>query len=169
MALKPCRECGAKISTEAAACPQCGARPKKSMGPVGRLLLGFIVLAVVIRVFSPGSTSSVTPETPKPVRTPEQIAAEKAKEARFQRTLVVVKTIKESLRDPESVKWRNILSNEDASVVCVEYRARNGFGGVNLDHVVYAKQQLSTTNASWNRYCAKKELYDMQLVGKVVT
>lgn len=29
MALAPCRECGAEISTQAKACPKCGAKPKR--------------------------------------------------------------------------------------------------------------------------------------------
>ena len=29
MALAPCRECGAEISTTAKACPKCGAKPKR--------------------------------------------------------------------------------------------------------------------------------------------
>lgn len=35
MALVPCRECGAEISTEATACPKCGAvtRPKRRIWP----------------------------------------------------------------------------------------------------------------------------------------
>lgn len=30
MALKPCRECGQEVSTEATACPQCGAPARAS-------------------------------------------------------------------------------------------------------------------------------------------
>lgn len=49
MALTSCAECGAKISTDAAACPQCGVRRKKSRRmlwlPVGALA-GLAVILV---------------------------------------------------------------------------------------------------------------------------
>jgi hypothetical protein len=49
--MRPCRECGKPISTEAKACPNCGAnRPTKQPTPGWlKVLLGFGVLFIVIQ------------------------------------------------------------------------------------------------------------------------
>jgi hypothetical protein len=60
MALKPCRECGTKVSTEAAACQQCGAKPKKPMGRlkvIALLIFGGVVLTTIF----PSTPSSAPP------------------------------------------------------------------------------------------------------------
>lgn len=46
MALVKCHECGAQVSTEAAACPGCGAKPKKSH--VGKLLVALVSLVALL-------------------------------------------------------------------------------------------------------------------------
>jgi len=70
--------------------------------------------------------------------------------------------IKTSMRDPDSLKWDRILSNEDGTVVCVTYRGRNGFGGMSREHVAYAKGAISPSTSAWNKNCAKKSLYEMK-------
>ena len=49
MALKKCRECGAQVSTSAAACPQCGAPQSGGLprGLTGLLILGFLIFVGV--------------------------------------------------------------------------------------------------------------------------
>lgn len=56
MALKKCRECGQEISTSAAACPRCGAKPAKSNGCllVIIIVVGFVVLGGVFNSISEG-------------------------------------------------------------------------------------------------------------------
>lgn len=48
MALTPCQECGAEISTDADACPKCG-RPTVSKRRE-EMILGIVGLAVVVYV-----------------------------------------------------------------------------------------------------------------------
>lgn len=71
MALQPCVECGAQISSMAPACPQCGAppiRPKKTKWwlwiPLG-LIVAFVIFALI---------AGSTPEARE--RTDERIAIE---------------------------------------------------------------------------------------------
>ena len=90
-----------------------------------------------------------------------------AEKERFRDTAIVVGSVKANLRNPESVKWESISANDDASVVCVQYRAQNGFGGMNREIVVYAKGKVSQSAAVWNRHCTKP-LNDMDLVGGYV-
>lgn len=51
--LKPCRECGEKVSTEAKACPKCGAnRPtlSKSSAESANAIRQFMVIAFFIAI-----------------------------------------------------------------------------------------------------------------------
>lgn len=54
MALAPCHECGKEISTEATACPSCGAKPKRPArtkwwlwGPLG-LVVAFLAFGAIV-------------------------------------------------------------------------------------------------------------------------
>jgi hypothetical protein len=49
VAMIKCRECGSAISSEAAACPQCGAKPRRNSG-CATLLIGFLCLIFVMSV-----------------------------------------------------------------------------------------------------------------------
>ena len=59
MALKPCRECGEKVSAEAKTCPHCGIKaPVKKKSVFGWIVLGVIGLGFVSAVLSPSDTST---------------------------------------------------------------------------------------------------------------
>lgn len=79
---------------------------------------------------------------------------------RLMTTIATAKVIKSRLRDPESVVWEEILANTDASVVCIQYRAKNGFGGMSREYYVSARGKVSTDSAAVNKHC--KNLYDMK-------
>ncbi|WP_312514990.1 hypothetical protein [Massilia sp.] len=164
MALKPCAECGARISTEAEACPHCGAKPRATMGPIRRLILGLIAVSIAVSVFSPKGKDEPIEKPGPAVKTAEQIAEEAAAKARSERAIFVATALKHGLRDPDSVKWESVYVNDDASVVCVEYRAKNGFGGVNFEQTVYAKGKFSTAAKPWNSHCAGKRLNNLKPV-----
>jgi hypothetical protein len=70
-------------------------------------------------------------------------------------------SIKRSLREPESVQWETILANDDASVMCFLYRARNGFGGMTRENISVADGKASKAPAHWNKHCAGKDFNDM--------
>lgn len=72
MAMTKCKECGAEISTKADACPQCGAKRKKTSGCAVVLLIFFLLIlfgAIVApktdKSGSPGGARSAAPEQPK--------------------------------------------------------------------------------------------------------
>jgi hypothetical protein len=86
MALVSCKECNAKISTKADACPQCGAKIKKGMGCGSALLLlsGFMFFIIKSMPSSGSKTSTVasTPSTPSvspkhPAVVPQQLLPKK--------------------------------------------------------------------------------------------
>lgn len=100
--------------------------------------------------------SSEPPPAPAPVSAEvlqERIALAK--------TIRILKAVKSNMRDPDSLTWVSIMTNTDASVICLEYRARNGFGGMNLEHGTYANGKYNVTAKAWNKNCANKPLNDM--------
>ncbi|SEN54749.1 zinc-ribbon domain-containing protein [Duganella sp. CF517] len=79
MALVKCKECGTEVSTEAKACPKCGAKPPKKVGLLGWIAVLFVGF-FVYQCTSQSSRTSVA-EKPaevavpsKPKMTPEETA-----------------------------------------------------------------------------------------------
>lgn len=168
MALIECAECDKQVSSKAESCPNCGAKPPKKTSlftwVAGGLFTYFVWSAVSASLSSSPNTNS---GPTRPDKTAEQLAAESAakaeKEATFQKTLFAAAAIKKAMRDPDSLTWESIRSNDDASVICLEYRARNGFGGMNREFAVLANGKASQKPAAWNKHCTQP-LKDMKHV-----
>ncbi|WP_290645703.1 hypothetical protein [Aquabacterium sp.] len=62
MALIKCHECGHDVSTEATACPNCGAKPKKSGVSLFHIVSGTIILGLVLLLFASKKHQSETSE-----------------------------------------------------------------------------------------------------------
>jgi hypothetical protein len=167
MALVKCKECSKEISSEAKACPHCGAKPPKPTSRLAVLLIGIAMIAIYVE-----GTKKDTPPQAVVTISPEQAALNKKqadeKTARVDSTIRVLASIKASLREPESVKWASVLSSDDGAVVCVTYRARNGFGGMNVEDVSFSKGKISKAVPAWNKNCAGKSLNDMKYVGRML-
>ena len=75
MALKPCRECGQQVSTDAETCPHCGVRsPTATRGLYwGRIAAVLLVLIGIAALFNSGSgdKSKGSAEKPKPEENPQ--------------------------------------------------------------------------------------------------
>ncbi len=164
MALKNCKECGKPVSTEAKACPSCGAKPpaKTSMFT---WIVGIFMVAVFGIIISRGQSDGSIGAAPKTAEqhaaTLAEAAAKQVSEARFQRTVAAGKLVKSTMRDPDSLVWETISANEDASIMCFEYRAKNGFGGMNREFVVITNKGASQKPDAWNKNCTKP-LYDLK-------
>jgi len=160
MALVKCVECNHQISTDADKCPQCGAKQNKGGF---RKTLGWII--VVIIAFS--VIGRMRDESPKDVKKPLDPKAEQEKNNRALRGLIAKKelaNIKETLNDPSSLSVNWIGANEKGTVVCFDYRAKNGFGGLVKSYTVFVNGQPSTDAGVWNSNCSNKKLYDVTFV-----
>ena len=159
MALTKCHECSAAISDTAKACPHCGAKPKQKIS-----LLGWIVAAIFTMGVIQCTSSDIARKEQQASKSPDQIAAEqKAKDAaekRHQIAVIAMHGIKKALRDPDSVQWEDVLVDDDASTVCITYRARNGYGGFVRENATFAGGKAYKTDKAWNTYCAGKQLID---------
>ena len=160
MALVKCKECNNQISTDANKCPQCGAKQNKGEF---RKTLGWII--VVIIAF--GVAGRMLEDSPKDVKKPIDQKAEQEKNNRALRGLIAKKelaNIKEALNDPSSLSVNWIGANEKGTVICFDYRAKNGFGGLVKNYTVFINGQPSTDAGVWNSNCSNKKLYDITFV-----
>lgn len=159
MALKKCHECGNEVSADANACPKCGAKIKKSVGLVGVLLAAFVGMIIFNAI-----THSEQARRSEEAKSPERRASEEKQKAietkRYSAAMVAASTIKRAMRDPESLKIESMRVNDDASIVCARYRARNGFGGMNGEFIVFVKNSGRQDAATWNKHC-KGEMFDL--------
>ncbi len=71
--------------------------------------------------------------------------------------------LKKSMRDPDSFYLESAFIIAATGTVCYEYRARNGFGGMNRESAVITgdMKKFKTSaddnfSAFWNRECANK-------------
>ena len=78
------------------------------------------------------------------------------------------KALKSSLRNPDSLSFESILANDDGSVICMKYGAQNGFGGMNIGHVVFKGGDPSESHASRHANCAGKILNDVTAVQSMI-
>lgn len=66
------------------------------------------------------------------------------------------------VRDPESLKIESLLITDKDGMACIEYRAKNGFGGMNRERAVFILLALITEadkeefTTAWNQWCANK-------------
>ena len=180
MAMTKCKECGQPVSTKAVACPHCGAKvARQNIGCGGLIIVVFIGVIVVGVIGSqmgdhstPTASHVVSPPAPSHEPTPaEKEAEEKAKKRDVQIGLAQLgaKTLKSSMRDPDSFKLEAALVMEDGAV-CYEYRARNGFGGMNRGQAVlqtsgkrfaFKSSEQPGFMPLWNRECANKSGEDV--------
>ena len=121
---------------------------------------------------TPTASHVVSPPAPSHEPTPaEKEAEEKAKKRDVQIGLAQLgaKTLKSSMRDPDSFKLEAALVMEDGAV-CYEYRARNGFGGMNRGQAVlqtsgkrfaFKSSEQPGFMPLWNRECANKSGEDV--------
>ncbi len=176
MALMSCKECGKQISKSASACPHCGAKNSKPFWkPV---IIGLIGLVVVINLTNSfyDNKSSKQEEARLSAMTPEQRQAEikkkeeekRNKENRAMNSASAISSLKNALRDPSSLQLDWVGVNEKGTVVCIDYRAKNGFGGYAKEYITYVNGSPSKSAETWNANCANKSLYDYKHMANVV-
>ena len=154
MAMTSCKECGAKISDNAVNCPSCGFKPRRT----SRVTMAIAILlggGFLITVF--GGRSSL-PSEPAVVQAPdpEKDAATK----RYGAAMAVAASLKKAMRDPDTLQFESMRVSNDSSVICTEYRGRNGFGGMTKSVAVFVNGTGGTDAARWNKHC-QKPLYDL--------
>lgn len=123
MAMATCRECGKDVSTEAKACPHCGApKPVKQLGGCALLLI-LLGIVVVIGIAMPSDSTTSGGGSATPTFN-FYAMVDGAKEQ-----------VRQRLKDPESARWSGIKvvetvqSGNAVKVVCGTVNSKNSFGG----------------------------------------
>jgi hypothetical protein len=158
--MRKCK-CGNDVARNAKFCPKCGHQFKVS-GAVTLLALVIVGLMIwgFIKAAGVGSDPTPTAAAPPPP-TREQNIAQAKQEKAFQRAVAGARQLKASMRNPDSFKLGEISVMNDGAV-CYDYRAQNGFGGMNVGHAVLAPNGKFKSNDSdgyaslWNKECANK-------------
>jgi hypothetical protein len=119
-------------------------------------IVGFTILGLVLIAW-------LTPDAP-PV-TPQQAAAATTQNNRERTAYVGVFTLKTAMRNPDSFRLDSVHVS-DAGVACIEYRAQNGFGGMNRESALIGNGYAAMSSdkpgdfvRAWNKEC--KGVYDM--------
>jgi phage terminase large subunit GpA-like protein len=165
MALISCSECNQSVSDKAKTCPHCGAqvKPEAKRKKINKWVWIALGAAILVSAISSNQKQDEIAQTEARM-SPEQKAAKEAEnKAAMVRTLVARKAVEElktAMRDPSSLAVESIRLNDDSTLVCIEYRARNGFGGMNREFIVMTKTANYKTPDRWNKHCTQK-LHDL--------
>lgn len=181
MAGKKCPQCAETVKVEALVCRFCGHRfpepqPKKPMGLGKKVLIG---LGVLVGIGVVRGTPTAPPATAlqekadtdlkkalgrDPKNDPRAIIPSSSATSDLGGLAILTgASLKKSARDPDSLVIERAFGRTEesgVSYVCVLYRARNGFGGMNRDHVVFSAAGGDQSSRSWNKYCTKPDGYD---------
>lgn len=95
-------------------------------------------------------------------------AQEKQDKERDYQAYLSAKALKSSLRNPDSLAFISIRASADGAVICLKYRAQNGFGGMGIGHTIFKEGEPSDSAASWNKNCAHKLMYDETAVKDLI-
>lgn len=155
--LTACKDCNQQVSLDAKHCIHCGAKVKKPMGIIAKTMLLLIVLSIIAAVID----KDKKPQEPKPKKSQEQIEADKRSEAAFQADVIKVKSLRESLKNPNSFELVSAGRIDKTNVLCIVYRATNSFNAVVTEQVAIS---TAFKVVDWNSNCAGKSGEDMKRI-----
>jgi hypothetical protein len=130
---------------------------KSTLAVVGVLILIAGALVPLLRLDDNGRAAPAAPQAAKA----GAIADAKAiSGARGNAARAAVRMLKNNLRDPSSFELVEIFTDDAIDNVCVVYRARNGFGGLNLSRTVVSTDDgILTDEHQWVSRCSGGTFY----------
>lgn len=93
----------------------------------------------------------------------DRLAKTKKKKSREDDSFRALSFLKRSLRDPDSFVMENFLANDDASLICIVYRAKNGFGGYQRSIATFDKMTFINDQSKCIKAINSKAVY--QVIG----
>lgn len=129
---------------------------------VTKILIGILVLVMIgvgyaLVLVIVGVSGKPTAKPPA-----ETQSADEAPDPNLLRAVVGAASLRSAMRNPASFQLSSVLIMPDKTV-CYQYRAQNGFGGMNIEYAVLTPNaaNLSTDAGLWNRKCARKKGEDI--------
>lgn len=146
-----CGECGKDVSTQAETCPGCGAPIQKPWGERFGLVTGLFIVGATIWLFSAIFGDKPVPKSSAQIeREAQRDAADTARRNLLARAAT---DLMATLRDPDSIRFDGAFVDAGRDMVCIRYRARNGFGGYGEGRFVYLMGKTGDTAKVWNATC----------------
>jgi hypothetical protein len=108
------------------------------------VLFALLVLVALVRLAGPD---------PSPEERAKDAQSKAEGDKRVAAAMVAKRSIIAAARNPDSVKFDLIGVTDDASLVCIEYRAENGFGGMNREQVAFQAGASHRDARFWNANC----------------
>ncbi len=115
-----------------------------------------------------GASLSQPPISANRQNSAEENKPESENNAALALAAIGAESIKKSMRDPDSFKLSSVLIIDKTKAVCYEYRARNGFNGLNAGQAVLSPKgklltdEMEGFSSLWNRECAHKEGHEWE-------
>ncbi len=150
--LKQCHYCKTMIAQKATVCPTCR---KKQPGRLWvKIAFGAFFFLAIFVIATNQQQYSVPPDRKVQSETDKAI----------DRAIAGALTLKQSMRNPDSFKLSSVLVIKGSGAACYEYRAQNGFGGMNIGHAVLSSRgrdlrtnEMPGFRKLWKKECANKE------------
>lgn len=174
MAGKKCPQCAEVVKPEALVCRFCGHKfpelpAKKPMGLGKKVLIAFGGLVLASTIIN--LTVAIGGKTGASVATPTASPSGKSRDDLAGMAILAGASLKKAARDPDSLEIERAYGRTEkhgVSYVCVLYRARNGFGGMNREHAVFSLAGGDPSAKAWNKWCDGSDGYS-ELTGSVTT
>jgi hypothetical protein len=148
-----CR-CGNAVASNARFCPKCGHRFTSTGTLILAWVFGIVIFAAMVGAVRDSNSDGKGVQPPSPADQAEK----QKKDARFTRAVLGANSF---VSQSDSFKLSQVLVMDDGAV-CYQYRAQNGFGGLNVGHAVLSPKGQFKANESagfrglWNKECAGK-------------
>ena len=130
---------------------------------IGLLFVVLLMSPMVVSIFF--ANKKVNTKEPQIISEIQMINdVKKAEEERiFQKVRTALTEVKQLTRDPTSVVWEDVFGEADASIICVQLSARNGFNGMSREYITVVKGQITSNHKQWNKDCANRALKDWKI------
>lgn len=166
MALIKCKECGNDVSTEAKACPKCGAKvvvPRATKpASTGAIVIAVLGTIAVVAVVITGREHEQERAAAAANQTPAQKAANAKRDAQLQWAAQGAIELKKAMKDPTAFELTSLLVTK-SGFGCYQYRGKNSFGAILPSSAVLTPKgrllskdhQESEFRKSWNAECTQ--------------
>jgi hypothetical protein len=108
---------------------------------------------MAMAVIGMGAWLLLSGDSPAPAATTAPNPRQAETDARLMKAAIVMKLLKDSLREPDSMVIDKALASQDGNVICIRYRGRNGFGGMSVEQLIISGTQQGSTEDDWRRHC----------------